>query len=108
VSKSAITIDQAVADGLPPTHPGEILREELAELGLSANAFASMMHVPTNRISEILGGRRSVTAETALRLGRFFGTSAQFWMNLQTSYDLKQAAAASGKDIIRQVQPRAA
>jgi addiction module HigA family antidote len=97
-----------VIDGLAPTHPGEILRDELAELGLSANAFAAKIKVPTNRVTEILAGRRSVSAETALRLGRFFGTSAQLWMNLQTSYDLKRAAAESGKDIVRQVRPRAA
>ena len=91
MSKSAITIDHAMPDGLPGTHPGEILREELAELGLSANVFALKLKVPTNRITEILAGRRSVSAETALRLGRFFGTSAQFWMNLQSRYDLKIA-----------------
>ena len=108
MSRSAITIDQAVTDGLPPTHPGEILREELAELGFSANAFAAKIKVPTNRVTEILAGRRSVSAETALRLGRFFGTSAQFWMNLQTNHDLKQAAAQSGRDIVREVRPRAA
>ena len=71
MSKSAITIDHAMPDGLPGTHPGEILREELAELGLSANVFALKLKVPTNRITEILAGRRSVSAETALRLGRF-------------------------------------
>lgn len=108
MSKSAITIDQGVPDGLPPTHPGEILRDELEELGLSANAFAGKIRVPTNRITEILAARRSVTAETALRLARFFGTSAQFWMNLQSNYDLKTAAIASGKDIVRQVRPHAA
>lgn len=108
MSRSAITIDQAVTDGLPPTHPGEVLRDELAELRLSANAFAAKIKVPTNRVTEILAGRRSVSAETALRLGRFFGTSAQFWMNLQTNYDLKQAAVESGRDIVRQVRPRAA
>lgn len=108
MSKSAITIDQAVTDILPPTHPGEILRDELAELGLSANAFAAKIKVPTNRVTEIVAGRRSITAETALRLGRFFGTSAQFWMNLQANYDLKTAATASGKDIARQIRPRAA
>jgi addiction module HigA family antidote len=97
-----------MTDGLAPTPPGEILREELAELGLSANMFAAKIKVPTNRVTEILAGRRSVSAETALRLGRFFGTSAQFWMNLQTNYDLKQAAAVSGKEIVRQVRPRAA
>ena len=108
MSRSAITIDHAVTDGLPPTHPGEILRDELAELRLSANAFAAKIKVPTNRVTEILAGRRSVSAETALRLGRFFGTSAQFWMNLQANYDLKRAAAESGRDIVRQVRPRAA
>ena len=108
MSKSAITIDQPATDGLPPTHPGEILREELAGLGFSANAFAAKIKVPTNRITEILAGRRSITAETALRLGRFFGTSAQFWMNLQANYDLKTAAAVSGKAIAREVRPRAA
>ena len=108
MSKSAIAIDEVTSDGLPPTHPGEILREELAELGLSANLFAQKLKVPTNRITEILAGRRSISAETALRLARFFGTSAQFWMNLQTNYDLKRAAAESGKDILRQVRPRAA
>lgn len=108
MSKSAITIDHTVTDGLPPTHPGEILRDELVELGFSANVFAAKIKVPTNRVTEILGGRRSITAETALRLGRFFGTSAQFWMNLQANYDLKTAAAESGKDIVRQVRPYAA
>jgi addiction module HigA family antidote len=108
MSRSAITIDHTATDRLAPTHPGEILREELAELGLSANAFAAKINVPTNRVTEILAGRRSITAETALRLGRFFGTSAQFWMNLQTNYDLKQAASESGKEIVRQVRPRAA
>jgi addiction module HigA family antidote len=108
VSRSVITIDHGVVEGLPPTHPGEILREELTERGLSANAFAAKLKVPTNRITEILAGRRSISAETALRLGRFFGTSAQFWMNLQTNYDLKQAVAASGKEIVRQVRPPAA
>lgn len=108
MSKSAITIDQPVNDRLPPTHPGEILRDELDELDLSANVFAGKIGVPTNRVTEILAGRRSVTAETALRLGRFFGTTAQFWMNLQANYDLKTAAAVSGKDIVRQVRPHAA
>ena len=67
-----------------------------------------MIKVPTNRVSEILAGRRSITVETAPRLGRFFGISAQFWMNLQTNYDLKQAAAESCKVIVRQERPREA
>ena len=101
MSKSAITIDQAVDDRLPPTHPGEILRDELAELALSANAFAARIGVPTNRITEILAGRRSISAETALRLGRFFGTSAQSWMNLQANYDL--SASRPSKSVKRLV-----
>ncbi len=105
--KSAITIDQTVGDKLP-VHPGKILSDELNEIELSANTFAAKIKVPTNRVTEILAGRRSVTAETALRLARFFGTSAQFWMNLQTNYDLKIVVAASGKRIAREVNPRAA
>src|ERR1700747_1793841 len=74
------------------THPGEVLREEfLKPLGLSANRLALDLHVPVTRISEILHERRSVTAETALRLSRYFGNSAEFWMNLQSHYDLKMA-----------------
>jgi addiction module HigA family antidote len=108
MSKLPITIDQNVADGLAPTHPGEILREDLAALGLSANMFAAALDVPANRISLILAGKRAVTADTALRLGRFFGTSAKFWLNLQDLYDLKLAAASAGARIIARVQPRAA
>lgn len=107
MSKSSITIDQGVIDGLPPTHPGEILRDELAGLGLSASAFAAALDVPANRISTIIARKRAVTADTALRLGRFFGTSAKFWLNLQDLHDLKIAAASSGSLIIERVQPRA-
>lgn len=82
-----------------PIHPGEILREELAELHLSANKFAVKLHVPTNRITGILNGNRSITADTALRLAEFFGTSAKFWLNLQNTYDLKIAELKYGKKI---------
>jgi addiction module HigA family antidote len=108
MSKLSITIDQGVKDGLPPTHPGEILRDELAELGLSASALALALDVPANRITSIIAGKRAVTADTALRLGRFFGTSAKFWLNLQDLYDLKRAANVAGARIIARVQPRAA
>jgi addiction module HigA family antidote len=108
MSKSSITIDQGVIDGLPPTHPGGILRDELAELGLSASAFAAALDVPANRISTIIAKKRAVTADTALRLGRFFGTSAKFWPNLQDLHDLKIAAASSGSLIIERGQPRTA
>jgi antitoxin HigA-1 len=85
-------------------HPGEILREELDLLGMSANQFAIKLHVPPNRITTILNGKRSVSAETALRLSRFFGTTPEFWMNLQTSYDLKMEYNRSWIDITHQVE----
>ncbi len=93
---------------LPPIHPGEILRDEMAELALSANALARLLDVPPNRISEILNGRRGISADTALRLARFFGTTAQFWLNLQQSYDLAVAERDSGAAILKAVRPRAA
>lgn len=75
-----------------PIHPGEVLREEfLVPMDLSANRLAAALHVPTNRVSEIVGERRSITADTALRLSRVFGTTAEFWLNLQQSYDLRVA-----------------
>jgi len=75
-----------------PIPPGEVLREQLEELGMSANALATALHVPPNRITGILNATRALTPETALRLERFFkGTTAQFWLNLQTSYDLRRA-----------------
>ncbi|MGJ4997767.1 HigA family addiction module antitoxin [Bradyrhizobium sp. HKCCYLS3077] len=74
------------------THPGEILREEfLIPLGLSARALAKLLDIPPNRLSEIMRGNRDVTADTALRLGRYFSTDPRFWMNLQTAYDLSKA-----------------
>jgi len=85
-------------------HPGEILRDELEYLGLSANQFAMRLHVPANRITTILNGKRSITAETALRLSRFFGTTPEFWINLQTSYDLKIEYNRSWNDITHQVE----
>ncbi|CCE07276.1 Plasmid maintenance system antidote protein, XRE family [Bradyrhizobium sp. STM 3843] len=75
------------------THPGEVLREEfLIPLGLSARALAKLLDVPPNRLTEIMRGTRDVTADTAIRLGRYFGTDPRFWMNLQTAYDLSKAA----------------
>lgn len=87
-------------------HPGEILKDELSELNLSANAFAKALDVPTNRITAILNERRSVTADTALRLARFFGTTPDFWMSLQASYDVKKAFAVAGKEIEKNVKFR--
>jgi len=89
------------------THPGEILREEfLKPLGLSANALAMALRVPTTRITEILHERRSVTADTALRLGQHFGTSPQLWLNLQQAYDLSKAEAEFADIIAAEVRPR--
>ncbi len=93
---------------LPPIHPGEILAGELIEIELSANAFARALDVPTNRITEILNGKRAISADTALRLARYFGTSAKFWLNLQQSYDLAVAERAAGKTIEKSVRSRAA
>lgn len=71
-----------------PIHPGEILADELEEIGISAAALARELHVPPNRISKIIAGKRSVTADTALRLGKWFGNSPEFWLNLQKAYEL--------------------
>jgi addiction module HigA family antidote len=80
-------------------HPGEHLAEELKELGLSAAELARRLDVPTNRITGILNGQRAVTGDTALRLGHFFSTSAEFWLNLQSLYDLRCAQKKIGKAI---------
>jgi len=93
------------------THPGEILREEfLAPHGMSANALARAIRVPPNRITAIISKTtpRAVTPDTALRLGRLFGTTPQFWLNLQSAYDLSVAIAASGQRIEEDVRPIAA
>jgi antitoxin HigA-1 len=80
-------------------HPGEHLAEELEALQMSAAELARKLGVPTNRITQILNGTRAITGDTALRLGHFFGTSAQFWLNLQSPYDLRRAEQKSGKSI---------
>lgn len=80
-------------------HPGEHLAEQIEELGISAAQLARQLRVPTNRVTEILKGRRSITGDTALRLGHFFGTSPEFWMNLQKLYDLRLAESKSGETI---------
>jgi len=80
-------------------HPGEHLAEELEALAMSAAELARKLDVPTNRVTQILNGTRSITGDTALRLGHFFGTSAQFWLNLQTLYDLRLAQQKTGRAI---------
>jgi len=85
--------------GLTPIHPGEHLAEELEALDMSAAELARKIAVPTNRITQILNGRRAITGDTALRLAHFFGTSAQFWLNLQSLYDVRLAQQKAGKSI---------
>jgi len=89
---------------LPPVHPGEVLETVLEDAGMSANALALALRIPANRLTEIINGRRSISADTALRLARYFGTSAQMWMNLQTKYDLDSAEDALGDRIETEVQ----
>ena len=88
-----------------PIHPGEILREEyLVPLGMSANLLAERLGVPANRVSAIVAGKRAITADTALRLARGFGTSPEFWQNLQSAYELRIAEQAGGRSL-RAVRP---
>ena len=82
-----------------PIHPGEILADELGELELTPAELARSLNVPANRISQLLAGKRAITADTALRLARYFGTSADLWMNLQKTYELDLARKDAGKDI---------
>ena len=84
-----------------PIHPGEHLKEEMSELGMSAADLARKLDVPTNRITAILKGQRAITGDTALRLAHFFGMSAEFWLNLQSLYELRLAQQKAGKAIDR-------
>jgi addiction module HigA family antidote len=91
---------------MPPIHPGETLREDfLKPLGLSANRLAMELLVPVTRINDIARGKRAITADTALRLARYFGTTPQFWMNLQANYELELAQDAGGLDIADRIRP---
>jgi len=93
----------------PPAHPGEVLREDfLKPLAMSQYALAKALGVPEIRISEIVNGKRAVTPDTALRLARYFGTSAEFWLGMQSSYDLELARERVGAEIDANVHPRAA
>lgn len=106
-SKSSTTTKRnRLADRLSPVHPGEMLREEfMVPMGLSANALAMAIAVPATRVNEIVNERRSITADTALRLGRYFRMTPEFWMNLQSHYDLESARDASEKRIRERVRP---
>src|SRR5271168_2268174 len=92
---------------LPPIHPGQVLKTVFDDAGISANAAALALRIPANRLTEIVNGRRSISADTALRLGRFFGTSAQMWMNLQSQYELQVADDQLAEKIGREVEPLA-
>jgi len=92
---------------MPPIHPGETLRQDfLKPLDLSANRLAMELLVPVTRINDIVRGKRSITADTALRLSRYFKTTPQFWINLQSNYDLELAADARGAEIADRIRPR--
>ncbi len=89
----------------PVSHPGRLLKRELAARKLSANRLSLDIGVPSGRITDILNGRRSITADTAVRLGRYFGTSAQFWLDLQSQYDIAVVKREKGREISRRVRP---
>lgn len=96
-------------NGMRPVHPGEILREDyLVPLEMSANALARALHVPAPRINDIVRERRGVSADTAMRLARYFGGDARSWLNLQAAYDLRLAEIGNAKRIEREIEPAAA
>jgi antitoxin HigA-1 len=107
MSRSSTTTKTAPrkAAKLPPIHPGRILHEDMKDEAVSINALAQAIRVPANRVSLIVNGKRSITADTALRLARFFGTSPRYWLNIQNGYDL---ACADQEKIEREVLPKAA
>jgi addiction module HigA family antidote len=96
-------------NGMRPIHPGEILKEDyLAPLSMSVNALATELKVPASRLNEIVRERRGITADTAMRLARYFNTTDRFWLNLQMEYDLRQAQIQSGEQIAQEISPHAA
>jgi addiction module HigA family antidote len=98
-----------IKNGMRPVHPGEVLREDyLIPLGMSANALAKALSVPAPRINDIVRERRGVSADTAMRLARYFGGDARSWLNLQTAYDLRLAEIENADGIAKQVMPMAA
>lgn len=108
-SKSRIITGKRGHPGkLPPVHPGLILKETLDDFGLSMNGLAQEIGVPANRISAIVSGQRSITGETALRLGRYFSTTPQYWLNMQLRYDLETARDECEAKVIAEVRPRSA
>jgi addiction module HigA family antidote len=97
-----------IKNGMRPVHPGEILREDyLIPLGMSANALSKALHVPAPRINDIVRERRGISADTAMRLARYFGGDARSWLNLQTNYELRKAEIENARKIEREIQPAA-
>src|SRR5262245_9757453 len=101
ISRSWALARQGVDMRRPAIHPGEILADQLAELGVTPTELSRQIEVPPNRITQIIHGKRSITGDTALRLGHWFKTSAQFWLNLQSAYDIRMAQRRAGAEIAR-------
>jgi addiction module HigA family antidote len=97
-----------IIDRLPPVHPGEILKETLDDLGITMSRLSREIHVPANRVSSIVAGERAITGETALRLARYFGTTPEYWLNMQARYDMETARDQWEDRVISEVQPRRA
>lgn len=95
-----------VKNGMRPVHPDEVLRDELAAIRVSANALSWALGVPVNRVTMILNGQRGVSADTALRLARYFGTTPQLWLNLQKTWKLRRAEIETGGETVKRVTPR--
>jgi antitoxin HigA-1 len=106
MSRSWTTIEEI--DAMMPIHPGRILKRELTARDMSANRLALALRLPSGRITDILNGKRGISPETALRLARYFGNSARFWLNLQTAYELAVAEREIGDRVTEEVQPDAA
>jgi addiction module HigA family antidote len=99
-------VTEMFKNGMRPVHPGEVLREDfLKPLGMSANALAKALRVPAPRINDVVRGRRGVSADTAMRLARYFGGDARSWLNLQTAHDLRVAEISNSKRVAREVSP---
>ena len=96
----------SVNNGMRPVHPGEVLGVELEELGMSVDALANALDIPADRIAAILEGKRGISADTALRLSRYLGTTPQLWLNLQKAFELRVAEIETGKKITERVHPR--
>ena len=95
-----------IKNGMRPVHPGEILRDEIDVAGMSERALSDALDVPLNQVTMILEGRQGITADTALRLARYFGTSPQLWLNLQQTWELRRAEIEVGRQIAQRVTPR--